>query len=357
MRHLATLLVHLICTALRLLSPGGARSVVAESMLLKHQLLILNRSRERAPNLKPADRLIAGLCALMIRPTRLLRTAIVLKPSTLLGFHRALVQRKYRRLFTPRHRGTAGPKGPSPELVDAILEMKRRNPRFGYQRIAQQLALAFGIEIDKHTVRRVLAKRYRPDPSDPSWLTLLGHSKDSLWSVDFFRCESLILRTHWVMVVMDQFTRRIVGVAVRPGVLDGIAVCRMFNDVLGRSESIPQSLSSDHDPLFLFHRWRANLRILQIREIKSVPDVPLSHPFVERLIGTIRREFLDQAPFWTSTDLERKLSDFMRYYNRERTHRALGGNRPVPSAMAVANIHSVTWQSHCRGLYQLPFAA
>jgi hypothetical protein len=330
MRHLATLLVHLICTALRLLSPGGARSVVAESMLLKHQLLILNRSRERAPNLKPADRLIAGLCALMIRRTRLLRTAIVLKPSTLLGFHRALVQRKYRRLFTPRHRGTAGPKGPSPELVEAILEMKRRNPRFGYQRIAQQLALAFSIEIDKHTVRRVLAKRYRPDPSGPSWLTLLGHSKDSLWSVGF---------------------------AVRPGVLDGIAVCRMFNDVLGRCEFIPQSLSSDHDPLFRFHRWRANLRILQIREIKTVPDVPLSHPFVERLIGTIRRELLDQAPFWTSTDLERKLSDFMRYYNRERTHRALGGKPPVPSARAVADIHSVTWQRLCRGLYQLPFAA
>jgi len=272
MRHLATLLVHLICTALRLLSPGGARSVVAESMLLKHQLLILNRSRERAPNLKPADRLIAGLCALMIRPTRLPRTAVVLKPSTLLGFHRALVQRKYRRLFTPRHRGSPGPKGPSPELVDAILEMKRRNPRFGYQRIAQQLALAFGIEIDKNTVRCILAKRYRPDPLGPSWLTLLGHSKDSLWSVGF---------------------------AVRPGVLDGIAVCRMFNHVLGRCEFIPQSLSSDHDPLFRFHRWRANLRILQIREIKTVPDVPLSHPFVERLIGTIRRELLDQAPFST----------------------------------------------------------
>jgi transposase InsO family protein len=225
--------------------------------------------------------------------------------------------------------------------------MKRRNPRFGYQRIAEQLGLAFGIEIEKDTVRRVLAKRYRPDPSGPSWLTFLAHSKDSLWSIDFFRCESLILRTHWVMVVMDQFTRRIVGFAVHPGVLDG----------LGRSESVPQSLSSDHDPLFLFHRWRANLRILQIREIKSVPYVPLSHPFVERLIGTIRREFLDQVPYWTSTDLERKLSDFTHYYNRERAHRALGWNPPIPSAKGIADIHSVTWQSHCRGLYQLPSAA
>jgi transposase InsO family protein len=85
--------------------------------------------------------------------------------------------------------------------------------------------------------------------------------------------------------------------------------------------------------------------------------VPLSHPFVERLIGTIRRELLDQVPYWTSTDLERKLSDFTHYYNRERAHRALGWNPPIPSAKGIADIHSVTWQSHCRGLYQLPSAA
>ena len=96
MRDLATLFVHLVCTVSRLLRPGGARSVVAESLLLKHQLLILNRTRERAPNLRPTDRLIVGLCALMIRPARLLRTAIVLRPSTLMSFHRALVKRKYR---------------------------------------------------------------------------------------------------------------------------------------------------------------------------------------------------------------------------------------------------------------------
>lgn len=86
MRELATLVIHLIWTVLRLLAPGGVRSVVAESLLLKHQLLILNRPRERAPNLRPADRLIAGLCASMMRPTRLLRTAFVLKPSTIMSF-------------------------------------------------------------------------------------------------------------------------------------------------------------------------------------------------------------------------------------------------------------------------------
>lgn len=131
----------------------------------------------------------------------------------------------------------------------------------------------------------------------------------------------------------------------------------MFNHVLGRSGALPISLSTDNDPLFRFQRWRANLRILQIQEIKSLPDAPLSHPFVERLIGTIRREFLDHVPFWTASDLEQKLTDFAHYYNCERTHRALGGNPPAPSSKGLANILSVTWQSHCRGLYQLPVAA
>jgi hypothetical protein len=78
--------------------------VVAESVLIKHQLLIVNRSRHRAPNLRVSDRLIAGLCSLWINPTRLLRVAFALKPSTLLRFHRALVQRKYRLLFSPKRR-------------------------------------------------------------------------------------------------------------------------------------------------------------------------------------------------------------------------------------------------------------
>ena len=99
MRDLVILFVHLIVTLARLAGPGGVRSVVAESVLVKHQLLILNRGRKRAPNLRAADRIIAGLCTLFMRPARVLRSAIVLKPSTLLHFHQALKKRKYRLLF------------------------------------------------------------------------------------------------------------------------------------------------------------------------------------------------------------------------------------------------------------------
>jgi transposase InsO family protein len=279
-----------------------------------------------------------------MRPTRLLRSAIVLKPSTILSFHRTLVKRKYRLLFTPKNRGKPGPIGPSPELISVILEMKRRNPNFGYQRIADQISLVFEIELDKDVVRRILAKHYRPEPGSNglSWLTFLGHSKDSLWSVDFFRCESLILRSHWVMVVMDQFSRRIIGFAVHTGTLDGPTVCRMFISIVGSTKS-PRYLSSDNDPLFMFHRWTANLRILEVTEVKTVPYVPLSHPFVERLIGTIRREFLDHVPFWSARDLETKLLLFKEYYNRDRVHRALDRSPPLAKKWVIRIVKSRAW--------------
>ena len=82
--------------------------------------------------------------------------------------------------------------------------------------------------------------------------------------------------------------------------------------------TLPKYLSSDHDPLYGFHQWQANLRVLEVTQIKTVPYVALSHPFVERLIGTVRREYLDRTLFWTTTDPETKLLDFQHYYNGHR---------------------------------------
>ncbi len=251
---------------------------------------------------------------------------------------------------------------PSQELIHAIVELKRRNPRFGYPRIARIISKTFGIEIDKNVVRRVLAKYYHPENggNGPLWLTFLGHMKDSLWSVDLFRCESITLKSHWVLVVMDQFTRRVIGFAVHAGNVNGMILCQRFNKVIA-GKPPPRYLSSDNDPLFGYHGWKANLRVLEVDEIKAVPDVPVSHPFVERLIVTIRREFLDHILFWNSVDLERKLNEFKDCYNHERVHASLGGDTPAEvagvSGESPANIYDFRWQTHCRGLVQPPIAA
>jgi putative transposase len=359
MRDVIYLLFHLLTTLAELIKPGGARAVIAENLLLKQQLIIHGRSRQRAPNLSNQDRALLGFWSLFLNPKRMVRAAIIIKPSTLLSFHNALKNRKYRLLYSPGGGRKPGPRGPSREVIDTIVEMKRRNPRYGCPRIAQQINLAFGLELDKDTVRRVLAVHYKPDPTScgPSWLTTIGHAKDSLWSVDLFRAESITLKTHWVIVVMDQYTRRIIGFAVHSGNVDGPAVCRMFNDVTSR-QGWPKYISSDNDPLFQYHQWKANLRVLEIEEIKSLPHVPMSHPFVERLIGSIRRELLDQTLFWTATDLENKLRAYQDYYNDHRCHSSRDGATPVESESSrVIDIRSYRWKKHCRGLYQLPVAA
>ena len=254
-RHLLILAIHLLTTMAKLMRPGGVRAVVAESLLLKHQLLISSRARRRAPNLNTFDRLLLGLGSLFVPPSRIPKLAVILKPRTWFEFHEALKKGKYRWLFSSGGHRRPGPKGPSKELIDAIVEIKRRNPRVGCTRIAQEIAHAFGIDIDKDIVCRVLAKYYRPGTGTdgPSWLSFIGHMKDSLWSVDLFRCESMLSRSHWVMVVMDVFTRRIIGFGVERADLCGASICRTFNRIIA-GKSLPHHLSSDHDPLFRFDR-------------------------------------------------------------------------------------------------------
>jgi transposase InsO family protein len=147
---------------------------------------------------------------------------------------------------------------------------------------------------------------------------------------------------------------------VHRGDVDGVALCRMFNKAISKMGT-PKYLSTDHDPLFVFHRWQANLRILDVEEIKTVPYVPLSHPFIERLIGTVRREFLDHTLFWNVFDMERKLEDFKQYYNHYQVHSSLNGYTPAETSdeapFSKADLNGYQWQTHCRGLFQPPLAA
>jgi hypothetical protein len=139
---------------------------------------------------------VLGLTTLVVSPRRIAKLGALLKPATLFKFHQAMVDGKYRLLFSsPSPRRKPGPKGPSAELIAAIVETKRRNPTFGCVRIAQQIAYGFGIEIDKDVVRRVLAKHYRTDDSGsqgPSWLTFIAQTKDSPYcAANRFSCIAI----------------------------------------------------------------------------------------------------------------------------------------------------------------------
>jgi transposase InsO family protein len=105
-----------------------------------------------------------------------------------------------------------------------------------------------------------------------------------LWSIDLFRCESLSLRTHWVLVVMDQFSRRIIGFGIHRGPVDGPSLCSMLRRAIP-GQGLPKYLSTDNDPLYRLQQWQANLRVLEVMEIKTIPScryrIPLLSGWLE----------------------------------------------------------------------------
>lgn len=361
MKNLFELLIHSMCTLFVMLKPGGVKAVMAENLAMKQQLIVMNRGRKRAPPLTVFDRFYFGLIGFFVQKNRICKIAVIVKPATIIKFHKALVQRKYRMLYSPKIK-TSGRKGPDKALIDLVIEIHKRNPMIGYGRIAMQLFDGFGIEISRFAVGRILRKHYKksPDTTGPSWLTFIGNMKDSLWSVDLFQCDSINLKTHWVMIVIDQYTRRIVGFSVKVGPCDGIAYCRMFNEIIA-GKALPQYLSTDNDPLFEFRRWKTNLNVLDIEQIKTIPYTPISHPFVERTIGTVRRECLDHMLFFNERDLQAKLDEFRAYYNQVRIHSSL--NMKAPNNVddkiekEVVSLNDYQWKSYCRGLYRYPVAA
>lgn len=292
-------------TLFKLCLPGGLRKIVAENVVIKQQLIVVRRSQGKCPDLLPVERLLLGFWALLMDPKRLLKSAVIIKPATLHKFHKCLIKRKYSKLFSPTKNGKPGPKGPSQEVINLVLAIKTKNPGFGCPKIALIVENTFQIEFDKDDVRRILNRYFKPTqpvgPGDgPSWLTFFGDFKDSLWSLDFFRVESTSLQSHWVMVVMDQYSRTIKGFAVKAGSLSGIDIALMFCEITGKT--IPKYLSTDNDPLFNSSMWQFVIGGLEIETLKSEPGRPWTHPFVERLIGSCRREFTDHIFFFTEID-------------------------------------------------------
>jgi transposase InsO family protein len=159
------------------------------------------------------------------------------------------------------------------------------------------------------------------------------------------------------MVVVDQYTRRIIGFSVHAGAVDGPSLCRMFNEAT-TGQGLPHKISTDNDPLFQYRQWKAYLNVLEFEEIKSVPYAPVSHPFVERLVGSVWRELLDQTLFRTRSDLENKLRAYQQYYNETRCHSSRYGATPTETFdEQTIDLNKYRWGNHCRALFQLPVAA
>jgi transposase InsO family protein len=248
------------------------------------------------------------------------RTALVLvRPETVVGWHRTWLRRQWSRRSTLRARG----RSPVTREIRALVrEIATANPLRGAPRIHGEWR-TLGVDVSERTVSRLLGTVTRP-PSQ-TWRTFLTNHLASAASMDFFTVPTLMGRVLFVVVVLSHHRRRILHLnttAHPTAELAAQQVVEAFPD-----DTAPRCLHRDRDRIYgaAFQRRVAGMGIA---EVVSAPASPWQNPFVERVIGSIRRECLDHVIVLNETHLQRVLRSYLSYYHRTRTHLRLDKDTP-----------------------------
>jgi putative transposase len=311
-RSVIDLLLSAVAAFTRFFAPRAV--VAAENLLLRHQLTVLRRSSRR-PRLRRLDRwLIASLAT---RTRLLLDAVIVVKPATVLRWHRAA----WRLWWRFRSRRPIGRPPIDPELRGLIRRMWRENRLWGENRIAGELA-KLGWRVSPRTVAK-----YRPKllgrGRGQSWSTFLRNHASQIWACDFFTVVTVHFQTLYAFVVTSLDRREIVhvGVTAHP---TGVWVAQRMVEAVG--DAPPRYLLHDRDCIY-DARFRVRLRGLGVRRLLSPPRAPTANAICERLVGTLRRD-LDHVLVFSERHAERILREYVRYYHG-RPHRSLRAQPPA----------------------------
>jgi putative transposase len=292
-----------------------------EILALRHQLGVLQLSVKR-PKLTPADRLLwAWLCALW---NDWQSSVFIVKAATVIGWHR-----KGFRLFWAwkvRHGKPGRPAVPK-EVRQLIRTMSRENPLWGAPRIHGEL-LKLGIDIGETSVSKYMI-RCRNPPSQ-TWRTFLDNHVKTMVSVDFFTVPTIRFQVLYVFLVLAHERRRILhfGVTAHP---TAEWTAQQLREAFPW-ETAPRYLLRDHDRIFGAD-FVQQVKAMGIKQVLSAPRSPWQRAYVERVIGTIRRECLDHVIVFSEAGLSRHLRKFADYYHRSRTH--LGLQKDTPESRPV----------------------
>jgi transposase InsO family protein len=332
----------LVLHVLRLLPflVGGHQQLALENLALRQQLAVYKRTTPR-PKLRQADRLFwAGLAKVW---SSWRQTLVIVSPDTVLRWQR----RRFREYWAQlSRRPTGGRPSANAEIASLVRTMAAANPLWGAPRIHGEL-LKLGIDVAERTVSRLMPKR-PPQPSQ-TWRTFLANHVCDLVSIDFFTVPTARLRVLFVLVVLVHHRRRVVhfNVTDRPSaVWTAQQVVDAFPD-----ESAPVYLLRDRDRVY-GQRFRHRVKGMGIEEVLTAPHSPWQNPFVERLIGSIRRECLDHVLVLDKRHLRRILTRYFAYYHRARTHLALAKDAPdlrpieLPAAGHIVHLPQVGGLHH-----------
>ena len=317
----------------------GHQEVVLENMALRQQLRAVKRTTKR-PTLRARDRLFWILLA---RLWRNWRTALVLvQPDTVVRWHRDWLRRRWTRRSSPAPGGRPPIK---PEIRALVREMAIANPLWGAPRIHGELR-TLGLDVSERTVSRLLRRISRP-PSQ-SWRTFLTNQLASAASMDFFTVPTLTGRILFVLVVLSHARRRIVHVNVTEHPTANWSAQQVVDAF--PDDTAPRWLHRDRDRIYgdVFQRRLAGMGIA---EVVSAPASPWQNPFVERVIGSIRRECLDHVIIINEAHLRRILTTYTRYYHRSRTHLGLEKDTPDRRPFSGASTGPIVAISEVGGLH------
>jgi transposase InsO family protein len=311
-----------------------------ENLALRHQIGVLQRSASKRPKLTPLDRVLWAWLSGIWSDWR--SALAIVKPETVVAWHRA----GFRLFWTWKvRRGQPGRPVISREVRDLIRRMCRENPTWGAPRIHGEL-LKLGIDIGESSVSKYMVRSRKP-PSQ-TWRTFLENHLQQLVSIDFFTVPTIRFQVLYVFLVLAHDRRRILhfNVTAHPTAeWTGQQLREAFP-----FDQLPRYLLRDRDTIF-GDEFRRAVSDMGIQEVLSTPRSPWQRAYVERVVGSIRRECLDHVIVFDESSLRRILRSYFDYYHRSRTHLALGKDSPEPRSIQSAEMGRVVSSPQVGGLH------
>ena len=287
-----------------------------EILALRQQVAVLKRKRPR-PSLRKADRVFWVILSCLWPGWR--HALVIVRPETVIGWHR----KGFRLFWTWKsRRGKPGRPPVSREIRYLVRRMSRENTRWGAPRIHGEL-LKLGFSISQAAVSKYMV-RY-PSPPSQSWRTFLTNHADCLASIDFFVVPTATFHLLFGFIVLHHERRQIVhfGVTANPTMA---WVAQQIREAFPWGTA-PRYLIRDRDGAY-GQSFRSTVTAMGVEEVVTAPRSPWQNPYVERLIGSVRRECLDHSIILNERHLRRILGSYLDYYHGSRTHLSLGKDTP-----------------------------
>jgi len=279
-------------------------------------MIVLKRTHKR-PRIESKDRLFWVWLSRTWSDWR--QALLIVQPATVVGWHRQGFKHYWARLSRCK---TSGRPSVSPEMRALVQQMAEANPLWGAPRIHGEL-LKLGINISERSVSRLLARK--PKPPSQTWRSFLANHVSDTISIDFFTVPTVTFRVLFVLVVLAHERRRVLHFRVTAHPTAGWTAQQLV-------EAFPEQVSMryllrDRDRIYGEY-FRQRVRGIGLKEILTAPRSPWQNAYVERLIGSIRRECLDHVIVLSERHLRRVLQSYFAYYHRTRTHLAIDKDAP-----------------------------